>query len=86
MMDLAEALDCRLHISFQPKETPSLEEQVSQLADFILTQCAGYPNKNEGAIQTAIQIITDMMKIISQQTVPISTDTAIPEPTNPQQQ
>ena len=38
-------------------EKESLKSQVDRLAKFILENCEGYPNKNEGAIDCAIRII-----------------------------
>lgn len=41
-------------------KTESLETQVQSLATFIQENCEGYPNANEGAIDCAITIITDL--------------------------
>ena len=54
----AEALNCDLLINFQPKEIPSPEEQISQLAQFLLTL---YPAKeNERTVNAAIRIIGEL--------------------------
>ena len=36
-----------------------LKDQVKRLADFILALDAGYPNRNAGAMETALEMICD---------------------------
>jgi len=38
----------------------SLESQVDRLVNFIYENCPGYPNQSHGAIDCAMQIITDL--------------------------
>ncbi len=38
----------------------ALKQQIDKLATFILENCEGYPNQDEGAVDTAIRIIKDL--------------------------
>ncbi len=40
-------------------ENESMKSQINRLAKFILNNCDGYPNQNEGACDCAIRIIKD---------------------------
>lgn len=41
-----------------------LKAQIDELAKFILSNCEGYPNRNAGAVETAIQIIKEQKEAI----------------------
>lgn len=45
-----------------PHRLESLEFQIDYLAKWILANCEGYPNRSEGAVATAVQIIEEQKK------------------------
>lgn len=52
------------------RNNETLEGQVNRLATFIMSECEGYPNASEGAIDCAIRIIKDLRAELSRLSEP----------------